>query len=73
MTDLTEPTEVIETKVKKEISDLKRETLAKARAKALEVRKANKELRDKEKAIEKAEKEKKLRRADEKKAKLIAK
>ena len=70
---MTEPTEDIEptvvkpSKVKKTRSPEQLEVLAKARAKAMEVRKANAELRKQEKDIEKAEKEQKLK---ERKAKV---
>tara|TARA_R100000935_G_scaffold15780_1_gene31582 strand:+ start:6575 stop:7057 length:483 start_codon:yes stop_codon:yes gene_type:complete len=70
---MTDPIEEIEpvvekpSKVKKTRSPEQLEVLAKARAKAMEVRKANAELRKQEKDIEKAEKEQKLK---ERKAKV---
>lgn len=70
---MTDPTEEIEPvvvkpiKVKKTRSPEQLEVLAKARARAMEVRKANAELRKQEKDIEKDEKEQKLK---ERKAKV---
>ncbi len=60
MTEATEPTQEIP-KVKKSRTPEQLEVLAKARQKALEVRKANAELRKKEKEIELKEKENKIK------------
>ena len=75
MTDPTEPTEPIQeppTKIKKSRSPEQLEVLAKARAKAVEVRKANALLRKQEKDIERQEKEHKLKERKERVAKYKA-
>ncbi len=68
-TEPTEPTQEPPAKIKKSRSPEQLEVLAKARAKAVEVRKANALLRKQEKDIERQEKEHKLKERKERVAK----
>ena len=68
-TEATEPTQEPPAKIKKSRSPEQLEVLAKARAKAVEVRKANALLRKQEKDIERQEKEHKLKERKERVAK----